>query len=1144
MARRRDAATPRRRDAATRSTMGRRANPFPRDIDVDAAMYADPAFHAAAPDAYVCALTLRVMKNPVVVAKTGRTYEKAAIEAWIAINHTEPCDRRVTLEDFASTCSSNTGLYALVERFVDAAKRLKPGALLDGTVAARMKAAALKTTVVVVEHNVHVFKKQPSMLRQLSKTLSFGLAGDGRAPALGTIPDVKPNGSTVDQGLSKVDEGDVVVFPDEVPDRKYVHVTSLEYPDKSKPADGRFFRFDMDELTRVIGHEWANKDLKAYKTENFSVKSGKGATFCVYRQEKRSAIVVFGGPNGMGVGCYHPVESAQPGDWLVGEPIELIAYRGLPKGVRFMDPSKFDSIKFVEDYSKDDDAHFMTGGVNDEPIERIFPGQSGIYPKEQNYRGGKRTMWLMFEIKLKHPTGSDPELINGRPYTPIGVFIDNRTLLQAGGCCQTYNCRDNEGINSQGEGQPSFRSGLCTDDKNKQHFGALLLHRDRKYEPITHFKFNVRVPDKGAPGVPCYSEKYGGGVHVGLLEGDPDLLGVGWGSNKWPTKDEGNRGEECVDDASKWGDKSISGPNAQERDEFYVYNPHKKPPPPKERTYKTASGEKKVVKLKPDAFVFPRQRRKLVDPHLDVVSIDYPGGVMPGKTEPEPKGKWFRFKSSQLSAITGIEDWGDASYEGWKTGVIKGGDGASFAIPNDTSAGERRGSVIVFQHESGIGVGCANPCDYAHEGDWKPGDRIELLAYSQDNQPPPYTFTLSMDSYVCQTETGWNLPGHLIRYGQCGLVGPWWKELEIEFQIEAASVGTRIYGVHTDASFEALPFTAKALRSDGKWHKIELSTENVRWGRAFKSIMDDVSAVRVRWESTDLHKLANSTARSGGGIHANILGTSTAINVLDIRRHGYPSDGSIFRFDKDAVRALNCGKCDGSNWAGTYEVLNLRNGKKGKVMLADKPDETVLETYVASHTQKPSEPVPADKPSPVAAAVMPMPPATTQAVMPMASHAPVQKTPYRNPTGFLSCCLSAPKRLETPVSNAESDATATTMIVYKPVYTEESSPEKPKPINPKQIVQDSTSLDVLGLGYWVEDVSTPAPSPGDWQIGDIIMISRQRLDVNASTPSVLEDGDAGIAALERTKSTAAAGDWANIRFVSSDDIADIALPQI
>lgn len=36
----------------------------------------------------------------------------------------------------------------------------------------------------------------------------------------------------------------------------------------------------------------------------------------------------------------------------------------------------------------------------------------------------------------------------------------------------------------------------------------------------------------------------------------------------------------------------------------------------------------------------------------------------------------------------GIEDWGDASYEGWKTGVIKGGDGVLFVIFNDMSVGE------------------------------------------------------------------------------------------------------------------------------------------------------------------------------------------------------------------------------------------------------------------------------------------------------------------------------------------------------------------------------------------------------------------------------------------------------------------------
>lgn len=34
-----------------------------------------------------------------------------------------------------------------------------------------------------------------------------------------------------------------------------------------------------------------------------------------------------------------------------------------------MDLSKFDLIKFVEDYFKDDDVYFMTGGVNDELIE-------------------------------------------------------------------------------------------------------------------------------------------------------------------------------------------------------------------------------------------------------------------------------------------------------------------------------------------------------------------------------------------------------------------------------------------------------------------------------------------------------------------------------------------------------------------------------------------------------------------------------------------------------------------------------------------------------------------------------------------------------------------------------------------------------
>ena len=1052
------------------------------------------------------------MRNPVVVTKTGRTYEKAAIEAWITLNHAEPYDRNVALEDFTAECSSNTAMYALIEHFVRSVRTMQPGALLDGTVAQRMKRAAAKTTVVIVEKNIHVFKKQAS--------LSGGASSNAHAALTtlekGLIPDVpKPK---------KEEEVDVVgelVFPEELPERAYIHVKSLEFPDKSKPTDGRFFRFDMDELTRVIGHSWANEDVEAYRTEKFSVKTGKGATFCTYRDEKRSAIVVFGGPDGMGVGCYHPVSSAQPGDWAVGEPIELTAYRGIPKGLRFMNPDKISSIKFR--YYMDGDERVLNSGMNGERPEQIFPGQSGIYPLNCKYKGTRIYNWLHIEFKLEYPTGTDPELINGRPITPIGVFVDNRLLLQRGGCAQIYNCRDNElhHCTANGDG-PSFRSGMQTDNENLQHFGAMMLHRDRMYEPITDFMMNFRMPDNGPMGVPCFSEECGGGLHFGFLEGDPAWWKVG--KNEWPTSEEGNVGATCDDDASKWGDKALKGPNAKESDEFFVYDPRKKAPKPKRRTYKTDSGATMVTKVKSDTFVFPRQRRKLVDPHLEVVSLDYPGGVMQGKTDPEPKGKWFRFKSDQLSEICGISDWGNGCYDGWKTGIIKSGDGASFSVA------DRDRGIIVFQHESGLGVGCSNPCDYAREGEWSVGDRLQLLAYSHENQPPPYTFALSIDEYICQTETGWNLPGHLIRFGQCGLVGGWWKEMEIEFKIEEASVGTRIYGVHTDASFESLPFTATALRSDGEWHDIELSEDDVPWGRAFASVMDDVSAVRVRWDSTDLHKLANSTARSGGGIHANLLGTSTAFNVLDVRHSGHPVDGSIFRFDKDAIRAATC---NASNWQGRYEVLNLRSGKKGAVMLLDKADQKVLAAYSKAMQQK-AEPIAIPASATVA------PPSVVVVDTPGVKSAPLQARhpPPKGPTGFLSCCFSAPA----PVASAHVDEpAATTMVVYKDVYIDEASPVKSEKLAPTQM---SAAVDVLGFGYWLDAAQTPALAPGDWQIGDIIMLARRDLDVDDFAPSVLEDGTAGVAALERVKSIDAAGAWANIRFISSDDVAQITLPSI
>ena len=58
------------------------------------------------------------------------------------------------------------------------------------------------------------------------------------------------------------------------------------------------------------------------------------------------------------------------------------------------------------------------------------------------------------------------------------------------------------------------------------------------------------------------------------------------------------------------------------------------------------------------------------------------------------------------------------------------------------------------------------------------------------------------------------------------------------------------------------------------------------------------------------------------------------------------------------------------------------------------------------------------------------------------------------------------------------------------------------------------------------------------------MIARADLDVDNLVRRLPATGDAGVAALERAKSIDAAGDWANIRFILSEDVAKIPLSNI
>ena len=203
-------------------------------------------------------------------------------------------------------------------------------------------------------------------------------------------------------------------------------------------------------------------------------------------------------------------------------------------------------------------------------------------------------------------------------------------------------------------------------------------------------------------------------------------------------------------------------------------------------------------------------------------------------------------------------------------------------------------------------------------------------------------------------------------------------------------------------------------------------------------------------------------------------------------------------------------------------------------MLLDKADAKVLEAYSTTMVKE-STPAAELEPVPIVAAA---PPSVVVVDTPDANRAPGQ--PQRA-KGLFSCCFPAPEPPVAPSAYVD-DPSATTMVVYKDVYIDEASPpEEP----PQQVPsQASAAVDVLGFGYWVDDAKAPALAAGDWQIGDIIMIARADLDVDNLAPSVLEGGDAGVAALERAKSIDAAGDWANIRFILSEDVAKIPLPNI
>ena len=191
---------------------------------------------------------------------------------------------------------------------------------------------------------------------------------------------------------------------------------------------------------------------------------------------------------------------------------------------------------------------------------------------------------------------------------------------------------------------------------------------------------------------------------------------------------------------------------------------------------------------------------------------------------------------------------------------------ADAALLFDVAGGEDAG---------GGGTGCWNPADYAAPDDFRVGDVLlfpDLVSTAGPDTDARFP-ALVPASVAANTGTGWNLPGGDARFGRCGLVGDWWRALELEFAFES---DTLVAGLCTDAPPHAeTPLQVAVLRGDAdggdpaNWETV--ATRSVAGAtRVFEAAPVVCRRVRARWETTDLHKLGGlSTARSGGGIHAH-----------------------------------------------------------------------------------------------------------------------------------------------------------------------------------------------------------------------------------------------------------------------------------
>ena len=113
--------------------------------------------------------------------------------------------------------------------------------------------------------------------------------------------------------------------------------------------------------------------------------------------------------------------------------------------------------------------------------------------------------------------------------------------------------------------------------------------------------------------------------------------------------------------------------------------------------------------------------------------------------------------------------------------------------------------------------------------------------------------------------TGWNIDKEAIRVGRSGIVGDWWKELQVKVKLEIPS-NMLEGGLYLWC--DAVKLTCVSTDESVTFEKDDVHPTIYR---VKSPDACSISELNLFFETTDLHQLDLSTYRDGGGLHIDTL---------------------------------------------------------------------------------------------------------------------------------------------------------------------------------------------------------------------------------------------------------------------------------